>query len=53
MCDAILTNKRKICIGILTADCVPTLIYDPVKGIIGAIHSGWRGAFKGIISKYS
>tara|TARA_B100000315_G_scaffold215220_1_gene214380 strand:+ start:1510 stop:2268 length:759 start_codon:yes stop_codon:yes gene_type:complete len=48
-CDAILTNKKKICIGILTADCVPILIYDPIKGIIGAIHSGWRGAYKGII----
>ena len=49
ICDAILTNKKKICIGILTADCVPVLIYDPIKGIVGAIHSGWRGVYKGII----
>ena len=49
ICDAILTNKKKICIGILTADCVPVLIYDPIKDIVGAIHSGWRGVYKGII----
>ena len=49
ICDAILTNKKKICIGILTADCVPILIYDPIKCIVGAIHCGWKGAFKGII----
>jgi len=29
ICDAILTDKKKIALGILTADCVPILIYDP------------------------
>ena len=48
-CDAIITNKKKICIGVLTADCVPILIYDSHQNIIGAIHAGWKGAYKGII----
>ena len=48
-CDAILTNKKEICISVLTADCVPILIYDPINNIIAAIHAGWKGAYKGII----
>ena len=38
-------------IAILTADCVPILIYDNVSIMISAIHAGWKGAFKGIINK--
>ena len=49
ICDAILTNQKEICISVLTADCVPILIHDPAKNIIGAVHSGWKGAYKGII----
>jgi len=47
--DAIVTKIKKIGIGILTADCVPILLYDPQKKIIGCIHSGWKGAFNGVI----
>ena len=49
--DAIVTNQKKLPIGILTADCVPILIYDNKSKIIAAIHAGWKGAFKGIINK--
>ncbi len=49
--DAIITDQRKLPIGILTADCVPILIYDNVFKIIAAIHAGWKGAYKGIINK--
>ena len=49
--DAIVTNQKKLPIGILTADCVPILIYDNNSKIIAAIHAGWKGAFKGIINK--
>ena len=49
--DAIITNQKKLPIGILTADCVPILIFDDISKIAAAIHAGWRGAFKGIISK--
>ena len=47
--DAIVTKLKNIGIGILTADCVPILLYDPKKRIIGCIHSGWKGALNGII----
>ncbi len=49
--DAIITNQKKLPIGILTADCVPILIFDGISKIAAAIHAGWRGAFKGIISR--
>ncbi len=51
ICDGILTNKKRIALAVLTADCIPILIYDEKKNIIGAIHAGWRGAFKDIILK--
>lgn len=41
--DAFVTNKPGVAIGVRTADCVPILIYDPVKQAIAAVHSGWKG----------
>ena len=49
--DAIITDQINLPIAVLTADCVPILICDNQKQIIAAIHAGWKGAFKGIISK--
>ena len=49
--DAVLTDQRNIPIAVLTADCVPILLYDKKRNIIAAIHAGWKGAFKGIIKK--
>ncbi len=49
--DAVITNQKNLPIAILTADCVPILIYDHQKKIIAAIHSGWKGAYKGIIHR--
>ena len=49
--DAIITDVMKLPIAVLTADCAPILLYDDQKNMIAAIHAGWKGAFKGIISK--
>ena len=49
--DAIITNQKNLPIAVLTADCVPILIYDKKKKIIAAIHAGWKGAYKDIIDK--
>jgi len=49
--DAIVTSQKKLPIAILTADCVPILICDNSSKIIAAIHAGWKGAYKNIISK--
>ncbi|MFC1894393.1 peptidoglycan editing factor PgeF [Candidatus Dependentiae bacterium] len=46
--DYIITNISKIGIGVLTADCLPIIFYDPVHNIIAIAHAGWRGAVKEI-----
>ncbi|MBI5193451.1 MAG: peptidoglycan editing factor PgeF [Nitrospirae bacterium] len=50
-CDAIITNQRNVGIGVVSADCLPALLYDPVHSVIAAVHAGWRGTLKGIMSK--
>ena len=49
--DALITNVKKIALGVLVADCVPILIYDKNLKIISAIHAGWKGVYKEIIKK--
>ena len=48
---AMITNKQNIAISILTADCAPILIIEKKQKFVGAIHAGWKGAFKGIVKK--
>ena len=48
--DSIITNKPNIVLGILTADCAPVLLFDPKNNIIAAIHIGWQGAIKNILT---
>ena len=47
--DALITKLPNIILGILTADCVPVLLYDHEDKIIAAVHIGWRGAKNKII----
>lgn len=49
--DAVFTQRHDIMIGVKTADCVPVLLFDPDKEVIGAIHAGWRGTAQGILTK--
>jgi hypothetical protein len=48
-CDAIVTNRPGIAIGVKTADCVPVLIADPVRRVIAAVHAGWQGTARRIV----
>ena len=47
--DAMITDMKDIALGVVTADCVPIIIYDIKNEIIGCIHAGWKGALSGII----
>lgn len=49
--DALITNVPSIILAVKTADCVPILLFDSVKKVIGAVHSGWRGTAQNIIGK--
>ena len=48
--DSLITSKKGTALGILTADCAPVFIYDPTNNLISALHAGWKGAYKQIIS---
>ena len=49
--DAMITKNKKFALAVVTADCVPILIFDKRNKVIGCIHAGWKGAFNGIIEK--
>jgi len=49
--DAVITAERRIMIGVLVADCVPVLLYDSNRRVIGAVHAGWRGIAQKILQK--
>ncbi|MBV8737191.1 MAG: peptidoglycan editing factor PgeF [Alphaproteobacteria bacterium] len=46
--DAMATNRPGLVLGVLSADCAPLLLCDPVARVIGTAHAGWRGAFRGV-----
>lgn len=48
--DALVTKTPGLAIGALAADCGPVLLHDAQNSVIGAAHSGWRGAFDGILA---
>ena len=47
--DGFITNLKGVSLEIRTADCQSIFLYDPVKKVIGNIHSGWKGTVKRII----
>ena len=47
--DAIVTERRGLALAVLTADCVPVLLADPVAGIAAAAHAGRPGLVAGIV----
>lgn len=48
--DGLITNRKNVAIGVFTADCVPLLLYDEGHNVISAVHSGWKGTMKNILS---
>ena len=41
--DALVTRSPGVLLAILTADCVPIVLHDPVAGVLACVHAGWRG----------
>lgn len=48
--DALVTSVPGLPLAVFCADCVPILMYDPVRRAIAAIHAGWRGTVSGVAS---
>jgi len=49
--DGIITARPGIPIGIKTADCVPVLLADRRRRVVGAVHAGWKGTALGIAAR--
>lgn len=49
--DALITHLTGKPIAVLTADCVPVILYDPEKHVAGVIHAGRKGTQRHIVSK--
>lgn len=47
--DAMVTRTPGLVLGALAADCTPVLLADPEAKVVGAAHSGWRGAVGGVL----
>lgn len=46
--DALVTDVPGLAVGVRTADCIPVLLYDPVRKAVAAVHAGWRGTVQRI-----
>ena len=46
--DALVTTSPEVVLAILTADCVPIVLHDPVAGVLACVHAGWRGTVAGV-----
>ena len=49
--DALVTAEQGIALAVQVADCFPVLVADPQKGIIAAVHAGWRGSLARILRR--
>ncbi|GHF01209.1 laccase domain protein [Streptomyces spiralis] len=47
--DAVVTRRRGLALAVLTADCTPVLLADPVAGIAAAAHAGRPGMVAGVV----
>ncbi len=47
--DAMITNVPGKFLAVQVADCQPVLMHDPARGVVAAVHSGWRGSVANII----
>ena len=49
--DAIFTGSPEVTLFMRFADCVPVVLYDPAKNVIGLVHAGWKGTLEAVVSR--
>lgn len=49
--DFLITNQPGIALGMLTADCLPLVMYHPEKHVVALIHAGWKGTIQKVIQQ--
>jgi hypothetical protein len=50
-CDGLITNRRRVPLMALSADCPLVLIFDPVQKALAVVHVSWRSLARGIIAE--
>ena len=51
LADALITQRAKTALAIMTADCVPIAIFEKNGSTVACIHAGWQGLANGVIAK--
>lgn len=49
--DGLVTDEPGLTLTVFSADCVPILLHDPVRGVVAAVHAGWRGTAAAIAAR--
>lgn len=49
--DAAITTKPNRVLAIMTADCLPVVVYDALGSVVGIAHAGWRGLASGVLER--
>lgn len=49
--DGLVTDEPGLTLTVFSADCVPILLHDPVRGVVAAVHAGWRGTAAAIAKR--
>lgn len=49
--DFLITDLQNVGLGIMTADCLPIVLYDSRNYVVAIVHAGWRGSAQGIVLK--
>ena len=50
-CDGLITEVLNLPLVVMVADCLPIVLFEPVKQVIGLVHAGWRGTTQGIAAE--
>ena len=49
--DGLITATPGLLLAIQTADCLPVILVDTARHVVGVFHAGWRGTVKRIVEK--
>jgi len=47
--DILFTNNPEVSLFMRFGDCVPIMLHDPKKNVIGMAHAGWMGTVRGVV----
>jgi len=48
--DALVTRETNLGLVIMSADCAPIILVDPIAHVVGVVHAGWQGMLVGVVA---